>query len=103
MNCSALPGLALLAKLHAFFARSLNGPPQACSRTGGVLTSAFARRNARAEIGGGLAEDAFECAVELRERLEPHIVSNFADAQVWIQKPGPRIFQPDAGDVIGER
>ncbi len=55
-----------------------------------------------AEFSGGLAEDAFEHAVELGERLKPDVVRDFADAAAWIQKLGLGVFQADPGDVIGK-
>ena len=42
----------------------------------------------RSEFSGGLAEDAFEHAIELGERLEPDVVSCFADTAARIQELG---------------
>lgn len=56
----------------------------------------------RAKFSGRLTEHAFEHAVELRERLESYVVSDFADATVWIQKLRARVLETHARDVIGE-
>ena len=55
-----------------------------------------------AEFGGGLAEDALEHAIELRERLEPDVVGDLADAAARIQELGLGVLQSDPGDVVGE-
>jgi hypothetical protein len=49
-----------------------------------------------------LSKDSFECAIELRERLKPHVVGDFADAQIRIQQPVAGVFQAHARDVFGE-
>jgi len=74
--------------------------PAACQST--AFACAISRRYTRAKFGRRLAKHAFEGAIELRERLKSHVVSDFADAQVWIQELGPRVFQAHAGDIISE-
>jgi len=62
----------------------------------------FPRCHVRPELSGGLAENPFECAIELREGLKAYFVCNFADAQIWVQQAVARVFETDARDVIGE-
>ena len=54
------------------------------------------------EFSRRLAEDALERAIELGERLEPDVVSNFADAPARIQELGLGVFEADPRNVIGE-
>jgi hypothetical protein len=55
-----------------------------------------------AKFGRRLAKDALEHAIELGERLETDIVGNFTNPPVGVQELGPRIFQPDMRNVVGE-
>jgi len=61
-----------------------------------------AGRHPRPELSGRLTKNAFECAIELRERLKPDVVRDFANAQIRVQQPIARILQADARYVIGE-
>src|SRR5262249_534257 len=63
---------------------------------------ASAGRYARAKVAGRLAKYSFEGAIELRQRLEPYVVRDFADAQVRIQKAVARVFQAHTRHVISK-
>lgn len=54
------------------------------------------------EFAGGLTKNAFESTIELRERLESHVVGNLADAKIRVQQPAPRVFEAHARDIVGE-
>src|SRR2546423_9242060 len=56
----------------------------------------------RAELSRRLAEDAYEHPIELGQRLEPDVVSDFANAPAWIQQLGLRIFEADPRNVVGK-
>jgi hypothetical protein len=68
----------------------------------GSSCRSFAGREMFAKLGGRLAEDSLEGAIELGERLEPDVVSNLADPPIRIQQPVPGIFQAHACDIVGE-
>ena len=55
-----------------------------------------------AKFGWRLAKDAFEHAVELRERLKTDIVGDLADSAARIQKLRLCVLQPHPRDVIGK-
>src|SRR5215470_962456 len=54
-----------------------------CSESDGS-TCALAGRNLRAEFAGRLAKDPFESAIELRQRLKPNVVGDFANAKIRV-------------------
>ncbi len=54
----------------------------------------------RPELGGGLTKNPFECAIELRQRLKAYVVRNLADAEIWVQQPGSRVFQAHTRDIV---
>ncbi len=64
--------------------------------------ASFSAGDMLAKFGGRLAEDAFEHAIELGERLKADVVGDFADSSVGIQKLGPCVLKPDARNVVGE-
>ncbi len=57
----------------------------------------------RAEVltkfGWRLAEDTFEHAVELRERLKTYVVADLADSMAWIQQLRLCVLQPHPRDA----
>ena len=62
----------------------------------------LAGRHPRPKLAGRLTENAFECAIELRERLKADVVCDFADAEIRVQQPVARVFQAHTRNVIGE-
>src|ERR1039458_8621354 len=56
----------------------------------------------RAIFGRRLAEDFFEYAVEMRERLEADFKGDFTHAQIRVEQKIFGFFNPHARDVIGE-
>ena len=54
----------------------------------------------RAKFSWRLAKNPFECAIELRERLKAYVVCDLADAEIWVQQPGSRIFKAHTRDVV---
>src|SRR6266487_4071182 len=65
-------------------------------------TSSIPAEQLRAVLGGRMAEDFLENAVEVRQRLKADFKSNLADTQVGIEQQIFRFLDPDAGQVIGE-
>src|SRR5437879_10830258 len=55
-----------------------------------------------AKLRRRLAEDLLEDAIEVCERLEPHFVGDFADAQVWVQQQAFGLFDAHTRNVVGE-
>jgi hypothetical protein len=65
-------------------------------------TRSSTREQLRAVLGGRLAQQLLEDAVEMRERLEPDLERDLAHAQVGIQQEILRLFNANAGQVVGE-
>ena len=49
-----------------------------------------------------MAKNAFECSIELGERLKADVIGDFADTEIWVQEPVSRVFEADTRYVIGE-
>ena len=56
----------------------------------------------RAEIARRFTKDAFERAVELRQRLKADVICDFADAEIRVQQSIASIFETHTRDVIGK-
>ena len=55
-----------------------------------------------AKLRRRLAEDLLENAIKVCERLEPHFVSDFADAQICVSQELTRVFEAYARNVLHE-
>ena len=66
------------------------------------LDALIARAEVLAKFGWRLAEDAFEHAVELRERLKTDVVGDLADSAARIQELRFCVLQPHPRDIIGK-
>ena len=53
-------------------------------------------------MGGGLAQDLFEHAIKMSQRLEAHFIGDFADPQIRVEQEILGSFHAHTGDVIGE-
>ena len=51
-------------------------------------------------LSGGLAEDFFEDAVEMGQRLKTDLKGDFADAQVGVEQEVFRLLDPHPGQVV---
>ena len=84
---SAVAFSAFVAKRGAFLVRELLSAL--------LRSSSLCRMKPRAKLTRRLAEDAFESAIELGERLKAGVIGYLADADIGIEQPGARTFHAD--------